>query len=611
MRRNVALGAFALALLLAGTAGLQARAALGAARAAERHLRAGAASTMNADSAKAEREYRAAIGNLDSARRVLDGAVLGSLAKIPLLGRPLRSATELAEGGQLVAEAGVLTARWWAKTEPRLRLSGGGLDVDVLREGGADLAPVQALLARAAQTVHRGSPPLTRFTERYRAEVDSAIAALGKAREAMPLMARMLDGRRRYFLAMQTPSELRGTGGLIGAYGVLEVSDGKLRLGRFGRPREDLPSPASLGVEAPEWYTKRYGRFDALDDWRNLNMTPDFPTLARLAAGAAERIPAVGPVDGVVGMDPVALAALLRLTGPIQVDSWPEPIDAVNAVEVVGNQAYARYPGDDPRLNFFGDVTLATWTKLFSAPMRLDQAALTALGDALAGRHLQLNATRPDEQEALRGFDVTGELRPEKAFGLVSQNSSGHKADFFLRRRVTYDIALRPNGDGVTTVTAQLYNGAPVSGQPPYVIGPLGKLKDDPPGTTRGYVSLYAPPGTSILQSSQQGAGTGVESAMELGVPVFSDFVTIAPRSSATWRTVLWTKGLVDRRQPKLDLVFRTQPLLFADVVTVRVTGSGWKLRPPAGAKTIDGGFEWTFRLDRDVRVSTLVLQER
>ena len=63
----------------------------------------------------------------------------------------------------------------------------------------------------------------------------------------------------------------------------------------------------------------RWGWLDIAVDWRNLSASPRFPPNAELAADMWEALEGE-TVDGVIVLDPVALAAVMAATGPIEVD---------------------------------------------------------------------------------------------------------------------------------------------------------------------------------------------------------------------------------------------------------------------------------------------------
>ncbi|MCP6077384.1 DUF4012 domain-containing protein, partial [Klebsiella pneumoniae] len=58
-------------------------------------------------------------------------------------------------------------------------------------------------------------------------ELTSLLTNTNIAAEVLPAMLGA-DGPRNYFLAFQTLSESRGTGGLIGGFGIVRAVDGKV-----------------------------------------------------------------------------------------------------------------------------------------------------------------------------------------------------------------------------------------------------------------------------------------------------------------------------------------------------------------------------------------------
>src|SRR5437868_3727525 len=98
------------------------------------------------------------------------------------------------------------------------------------------------------------------------------------------------DGRpRQYLLAVQNPAELRATGGIIGSWGIVTASNGKVDVGdvqSISALNEEGVSPANSTrhLNAPQEYLARYSRFTPAQVLQNVNMSPDFPTVARLIA---------------------------------------------------------------------------------------------------------------------------------------------------------------------------------------------------------------------------------------------------------------------------------------------------------------------------------------
>src|SRR5690606_4026466 len=85
---------------------------------------------------------------------------------------------------------------------------------------------------------------------------------------------------------------------------------------------------------------------DAPAIWpQDVNFSPDFPTAARLYREMYAQKFGV-QVDGVIATDPVALARLLRGTGPVTLTDGQQ-LTADNAVSLLLSDAYQQ--GDTPR----------------------------------------------------------------------------------------------------------------------------------------------------------------------------------------------------------------------------------------------------------------------
>jgi hypothetical protein len=382
------------------------------------------------------------------------------------------------------------------------------------------------------------------------------------------------DEPRHYFLAVQTPAEERGTGGLIGNYGEITADKGRLSLTRFGRIGElnefNVSVPRTL--VAPPDYIERYARFAPQLQWLNVNLSPDFPTVAGVIA---ELYPQSGgqEVDGVIAVDPAGLAAILQLVGGVRVGSWPDLITSDNAVQILLRDQYNRFQYDD-RVDFLGEVAQETWRRLTSGFLPSPQALVTALGPAVQGKHLLLAATRPSEEQVFDEMGAAGRMAPVNGdfLGVIVQNAAANKADAFLSRDIDYDVNLDPGSgrlEGVLKVV--LRNDAPSSGLPDYVIG---NTIDLPKGTNRMLLSVYTP--WEILAATSDGQEVRLEDQRELGRRVFSTPVVIPPGTSVSLEFRLSGK------MPRADIYrldVHSQPAAGADQLRTSLSlSSGWRV---------------------------------
>lgn len=405
--------------------------------------------------------------------------------------------------------------------------------------------------------------------------MDSAAESLAAAAAVAEQLPAFLgtDDRKRYLFGAQNPAELRGTGGLMGAYAIMTVKDGRISFGAFDSVH-DLPEVAPGQVSPPHAsFARRYGRYRSSTDWRNINMTPDLPSAAAAMTRLYER--ATGRrLDGVVLADPAALAALLRVSGDVTVRGLGS-IDADTVVPVVANEAYGVVTDPDERKALLGAVAVRVLEGYLAGPDEADAGeAVKALARAFDGGHLQLYARDPDVQAAFIRAGVAGALPvdpPGDLLAVVANNADGTKVDYYGQWLLRYDVTLLPGGSADTTLTMQMSNHAPTHGQPRYVIGPIR------PGLRAGdsqpILSAYCAPGCRLDESATQ-AGEEVTVGQELGLPVFTTFTTIPGDGGAdevrlAWRTPdAWA---VENGEAVYRLDLRLQPTLNPPNVDVSI----------------------------------------
>jgi hypothetical protein len=414
----------------------------------------------------------------------------------------------------------------------------------------------------------------------------------------LPMVPGLLgkDGPRRYFLAVQTPVESRAGGGFLGNYGEITADDGRLTLSRFGRATDLTTAPGQFErtLEAPADFKARYERFAPQRSWANVNLSPDFPTNARVIAGLYPQSGGA-PIDGVIAVDPAVLAALLSVVGTIEVPAWPEPINSVNALQVLLYEQYQRYDSSDQRVDFLGDIAQEAWRRLTTGDLPPVPQLVAAFGPAVRDKHMFFSSVRPEEQRLFHDMGASGAMAPVTGdfIGLVTQNAAGNKIDYFLRRQVDYRAQLDP-GSGRLQASAKvsLHNDAPASGVGIALIG-NEIVPSLPNGTNKLYLSFYSP--WELAGATVDGVPIELERATELGRQVYSTAVIVPPKSTVTVELML-SGRLTDTDGYRLD-VYR-QPMVNPDDVTASlVLGSGWRTGSGSKEQTT------TLRLESDATV--------
>ena len=121
----------------------------------------------------------------------------------------------------------------------------------------------------------------------------------------------------------------------MGNWAILQADGGHLELIRNGRSSElarkgDEPERT---LTAPDDYLNRYGALDPEQDFRDITFSPDFPSDAQAISSVFPQTVGGTPIDGVLAVDPYAVAAMLEITGPLQIEGLDSPLGADNAAD--------------------------------------------------------------------------------------------------------------------------------------------------------------------------------------------------------------------------------------------------------------------------------------
>jgi hypothetical protein len=434
--------------------------------------------------------------------------------------------------------------------------------------------------------------------------VPSVELALEGVRAAPTLLG--ADAPRTYLVLFTTPVEGRATTGFPGNFAELTFTAGRMEMDRFGRVSElnaGLPDGGGT-ITRPADYLARYSRFGPNRDWRNVPLSPDFPTIA---AVAADLYPQSGgrPVDGVLSLDPVALAALLRFTGPVAVPGVDQPLTDKDTAQFLLRDQYVQLPDTPERVDALETLAQTTFDRLTATDLPGPRELGRVFGPIVEAKHLQLFAF-VDGADFLDHLGITGRYPAVNGdfVSVTTSNAAGSKIDLFLRRSLDYDVTWDPaTGEVQATATITLTNEAPAAGLPDYVIGnALGRRLGEeqlPPGWNNVFVTLYTP--LDHDDATIDGQPLALSRIDELGRHALSTFVTIGP--GATRTIVVQLTGSVPGPRYALDLA--AQPLVEPEQVTLSVTTTGDEPVRATGPVT-PNGLEATasFPLQRDQRIT-------
>lgn len=351
-------------------------------------------------------------------------------------------------------------------------------------------------------------------------QVGNAFNSVVTGRQLMGLLPQLLggEGQRRYLLAFQALGEARGTGGLIGTYGVLSADEGEMELEHIGPYTELIPTPK---VEGPKWFEKAYGPFAALRQPQQVNLTPHFPTAAEVFLRMYEAKTGVLDLDGVLGLDPVAFGNLLEGTGPIIAEGLDEEVTSENAAEVLLYDSYAEFPDNDSQNRFIERLIQKFWSNLESGD--LDEIAFAnAIEEATRTGHLKVYSRFDEDQQRLVALDAAGDFTvagPNVQLVFVN-NYGANKLDYFLKREIDTRIQISSGGTVEVTTDIILKNETPAD-VAPVLKGPSART------TNTMQLAVMMPQGARVVAWEVDGKEGGAFKYSDSGYPVVWDILRI------------------------------------------------------------------------------------
>ncbi len=364
-----------------------------------------------------------------------------------------------------------------------VRRPDGGVDVATLASFAEPADRAVVSLDRALDGVNSSNSPWLLLPLRDRlTELRGVLEDVGSNARTAALATRTLpgmlgaDGPRRYLILLGNPAELRDLGGHLGNWVEVVAADGKLTVADSGTPL-DLYGPASASPPAiadAEAYPASLISMAPDRFVQNWSASPDMPTVGRIAAELYPQVRPGPPLDGVFYADPWAFAALLELTGPVEVPGTGVRVDAGNAVDFLTKGQYTQL-GEDPG-GVVSDLVDLALDRAVGRELPDPARLADTLGRAAARGHL-LGAPADGAPAGVgqlleRAGLSHGVARPDgtDVLAVLNRNANPSKIDAYLQRDVEARYTWDPlTGSVQARVEIDLRNTAPASGLPAVV----------------------------------------------------------------------------------------------------------------------------------------------
>lgn len=380
------------------------------------------------------------VGSAGRAADVTDSMWWGVMERVPVWGDDLQAVAAISSSLDSAAE-GALVPLLARLLEVEQVAVDGRLDTRLMKDLQRPTRDAAAALERAADRVDALRPadyvgPISAAAEDWLTAVDLAARGSSDAAAALSVLPRMVgaDSPQRILLVFENNAEIRATGGLPGAWTLIEAEGGRLRVlrqGSGGALDGADAEPVATTTEERALYGPQLGLY-----FRDATMTPDFPRAASLMRQRWEAV--VGErLDGIVSTDVVSVSYLLEGLGQIRASGVA--VDADNVVSGLLNGIYESLPPSQQD-DAFAQVARGIVERLTAGDAESPLDLLLGVGRAASEERVRVAWFDQEISSELAGTGLSGALSTRSArdpvVDVTLNDATGSKMSYFLR----YDV---------------------------------------------------------------------------------------------------------------------------------------------------------------------------
>ena len=335
-----------------------------------------------------------------------------------------------------------------------------------------------------------------------------------------------------YLLVFQNDAEIRGSGGFLTAYAILETFRGKITP-VLSQDIYELDNKFGNRLPAPE-PIKKY--LPLVYNWhlRDMNLSPDFTVSMDTFLPNYKEVAQYKDFDGVISMDTQIVVDLLKVLGPIGVADWgtydASVISECNCPQVVYKmEDYATRPTyyvKENRKGMIGPLMHSILLNVMNSPKKLWPQFVEIGLNNIKAKHLMFYfPDDPTMQTVADAFSASGRIREYDAdyFHLNDTNFAGAKSNLYINQDIEQVIDVAADGTITKTVTITYTNPEPADD---CNLESGGLCLN---GLLRDWVRVYVPEGSQLVEV----LGSDIEATVnkDLGKTVLEGFIELRPES--------------------------------------------------------------------------------
>lgn len=405
-----------------------------------------------------------------------------------------------------------------------------------------------------------------------------------------------LNQEQSYLVLSQNSDEIRPSGGFLSTYGWFVVRNGRVVEYNYSESTATNPNPPPSAtadqIQIPDWWLQYeqpvYAAWDG-------NWSPDFPSAANRAMWFYNNgNNPQSPVGGVIAIDIVAFEYILEALGEVTVPGFDQTITPQNFRDVVytiraGGEASSEHK------RFLAAVyrqIFEDWQSLTNDPDR-NTALLGLLLQALREKHIMIYSSDATMNQAFGLLGWSG--RQEEAVGrdylMVVDTNLGNKSNSSIRRQLTYDVEIAPEGSTSSRLTINYdYSDAVAS------LDPAVNPESHGPLNYNNLLQVYLPVNSQLTE--QVGNFVNLRQHPSTTNTLLTALLSVPYNSSERFQIAYNALGVIETigDYQRYQLLIQKQPGMRAELVNLQIS-----LPPGAVAVSVTPAPATGYSIDRQI----------
>jgi nucleoside-diphosphate-sugar epimerase len=298
-----------------------------------------------------------------------------------------------------------------------------------------------------------------------------------------------VDGRQKYLILLQNPTELRSTGGWLSSYAILGIESGQIMQldvddiynieGFLSIQGKKYPAPADMknALDLENW------SFSLVNWDPNLSKVTESAEMFMKDSGKALNI------DGIITLDTEVVRALLDTWDGIEVPGEAEIITSENLYEKIFTLHSEFTPGSRQKTTFLANLANEVFRKVLSSDASEYSSISTTLYDALQEKHILAYVTNAQANAYLANEGWNGSIESDHLGTpvAVEWNWGANKSNLYLERTTDLDVNIKSTTEIDYTYKLAIKNNS--------------KANVYPQGDYVNYLRLYFPENAEIIST--------------------------------------------------------------------------------------------------------------